>query len=663
MKRINFSLLRKILFLLFTFVTITFTELRPIASMEVDSYVLPMISIQYRGSLVCTQEDIEQAKKDFPTIYEGVNCYDDLRSSKLNIIDENHWYTYYFPIYAIICMPMKLLLQLIMVDQSKCFAITAGLLLLLTLYLYFKEEDEDAQPYKKYFVCFLIIISPIWFNIHYIGIEPVAYSLIFLAMLFWRKQKYKLSAFIVSVVCMANPAIMGLGIAIFIDYIIKLLSEGKELFSKKSMIKVVELCACYLPSLIPFIVNYYYFGKLYTAIATGGVEDSIFDRSLAYMFDLNLGISSFAPILMILFWISVVWSIRNRKRQLFMQALAYIFMVVICSNMIHINSGMIYCARYQMWMYPVLAITVYDFLSICAKKRTKLQYGIAIGTLMVSCLFMSYNLVYPYTEMSKISKKILDISPSAYISICDSTFNSRVNHIDGGYNPQGIAIYSDSVTGEIRKIQYRNTDEVKRELLSIIKNCDDTINDVTWIEKNLKATDGKVHYINIGRNNREQFRELTDEEKKLSEDIGVFNYELGTLLSFDVNDPTANMYCVTGFSANEPGFTWTDGSYAKMRFDVADIQQDLTLQFNGFNFWKKQDVLIYADDNYIGKVAVDENDIYSINIPQCFVEDGSVVIKFELPDAESPMNVSETTDSRLLAIGFENIVLFESIQD
>lgn len=510
MKRMNGNLIKKIIYVLFAFVTITITELKPTTWMEVDSYVLPMISIQYRGSIVCTQADIEQAKIDFPTLYAGVNTFDDLRSAKLNIIDENHWYTFYFPIYAVICMPTKILLQFLNLDQSKCFSITAGLLLILTVFLYLKEEKKVGKPYSRYLICLFIIASPIWVNIQYIGIEPVAYSFIFIALLFWRKQHYRAAALVVSVVCMANPAIMGLGIAIFIDYFLSLFDGEKNILGvfKRNISRIIKMCICYVPSLIPFATNFYFFHKFYTAIATAGVEDTVFDRAMAYMFDWNLGIASFAPVLIFVFWISVAWSIKNKNRHLLLQAMGYISMLAFCSTMILINAGMNNCARYQMWMYPVVAITVYDFLNSLSAKREGVRYGIALGSLVITCLFMLYDWTYSYIDMSPISKKILDYCPNAYISFCNSTFNSRVNHIDGGYNPQEYAIYSDSNTGEIRKIQYRNTDENKKNLLAVIRNCDTSSNDLTWIKNELKETDGKIHYISIGRNKKTQFQKV-----------------------------------------------------------------------------------------------------------------------------------------------------------
>lgn len=78
---------------------------------EIDSYALPMISIQYRGSLLMDPNDLKIAQIDFPNLYDGINSYDDLRSSKLAVTTDGQWKSAYFPIYSMICIPMKLLLQ------------------------------------------------------------------------------------------------------------------------------------------------------------------------------------------------------------------------------------------------------------------------------------------------------------------------------------------------------------------------------------------------------------------------------------------------------------------------------------------------------------------------------------------------------------------------
>ena len=100
---------------------------------EIDSYVLPIVSLQHRGSIIIEQQDIDQAKIDFPDLYFGINNYDDLRLSKLNKIDNDHWISFYFPVYAMVCLPVKLLLNLFYLNQQQAFTMTNAIVLLIAL--------------------------------------------------------------------------------------------------------------------------------------------------------------------------------------------------------------------------------------------------------------------------------------------------------------------------------------------------------------------------------------------------------------------------------------------------------------------------------------------------------------------------------------------------
>lgn len=472
---------------------------------EIDSYVLPIESLQHRGSIVITQEDIDYAREDMPYFYENVYTYDDLRASKLCKIDEEHWLPYYFPIYAMLCLPMKLILQLAGLDQHYAFTFTNGLMCALAFYLLYYYALKKKEK-KYYYLIILMILSPIWVYLHYVGAEPVMFSALIIAMLCWREKKYRISALIISITCMMNPAIMGGGIILFLDYFTDKYFEGKKLvINKDKIIDTIKLCSCYIPSLLPFAINYYYLGVLNPTSGTGNVE-SILRRSLAYFFDLNFGFSSISVVLLLLFIAAFFYSILKRKKQMFMECLAVIFTVVIISFHIHINCGMINTARYVLWLYPCYAFAIFEFLSVSLEEKKKLRMSlVTLSVASVGMVFCINGKSYPYTDFNNVSKFILDRNPQFYISFCDSTFNSRTNHIDGGYDLDGYAIYCDSETNEVRKVMYCNTDENKEALDMIITPPSEETGGKRFIDLMRQESDGKIHYVNIGRNNDYQY--------------------------------------------------------------------------------------------------------------------------------------------------------------
>lgn len=88
---------------------------------EFDSVALPIISLQYRGSFFPNESDIVQAREDFPILYDGVYNYDDLRANKLIKVTSDKWMPFYFPVYSFLCLPVKVVLQILNINQDRCF--------------------------------------------------------------------------------------------------------------------------------------------------------------------------------------------------------------------------------------------------------------------------------------------------------------------------------------------------------------------------------------------------------------------------------------------------------------------------------------------------------------------------------------------------------------
>lgn len=377
-------------------VAFIYTSIAKYSFSEVDSYVLPSISIQYRHSIIMTQADIDQAKIDFPNLYSNVNCYDDLRASKLVIM-------------------------------------------------------------------------------------------------------------------------------LFADYFFGEFMEDHKFFLKKDgLVKTLKLCSCYIPSLIPFILNKIYLNTWNPTVAIVKINgDSWGKRFLAYFFDLNLGIASFAMITVLLFLAALVYSIVKKNRRMFLECTAAILTIFLFASHRHINCGMRYCARYVMWVYPVVVFAVCDFLNHFFENKKRVQIIINTFSIICSVAVISFNGInYNRKDFSSVSKIILDNFPNLYVSFCESTFNSRTKHIDGAYFLEkmgGYSIYCDSKTGEIRKVLYINNSEVKERLSEIIQS-----NDETDFSSLFKTEDNDAHYyINIPRSSKTQYTE--DKVKALVLDIFKVN--------------------------------------------------------------------------------------------------------------------------------------------
>ncbi len=275
---------------------------------EIDSYMLPTVSIEYRGSIVMTQEDIDRAREDYPTLYEKVYDYDTLRSAKLNKCSDTEWISFYFPVYSLVCLPAKLVLQLFHAEQERAFPITNALLLIVTLVFVYRRLRVPV--FGKLSAILLLGISPIRHYIAYISAEAMLFSLITVALVLYQNKNYKLAAFLIAVASMPNPTVMAIGIVMVIDYLVRLFQNRKTVkpFSKAAILETVRYGCCYLPCLVPFAFNFIMM-RTGNPTAGGATLYMYGQRFLSYLFDLNFGFPSFAPVTLLAFFLLLVVSI------------------------------------------------------------------------------------------------------------------------------------------------------------------------------------------------------------------------------------------------------------------------------------------------------------------------------------------------------------------
>lgn len=474
---------------------------------EIDTYVLPLISLEYRISLIMEPCDLNQARIDFPNFYKDIYEYDDLRESKVVKIDDDHWVSHYFPIYAIICLPAKIILKLLGLNQEKCFSMTASLLLILAIFLILWDSwhNSDSSKPSGLFLVFLILLSPIWQYVLRIGIESIAFCTNVFVFILWRRKKYKSAALISSLISMANPTVLGAAIVIFIDCHFYVVKEYKSTnISLSTAIKnLLLLYLSYIPFLIPFVFNYFTYGRISRMVAAGTSSrgDGIIRRFLAYFIDTNLGVASFAIVVLLLFIISFIYSLFKRKWRLFAECSTSIITVALFSYMTHINCGMNLCARYIIWTYPMIAFAVSSFLHETIKKDY-LRVSVLCVVLCLTFFQLNYNGVYGGDELSNTSFFLLNNIPSLYFSPCPSTFAFRYGKCLYCYDFTGGLMYINPEDGKVRKILYYGNQDCVDEILFVLELEG---NDTSYLSKKMNKRDNKMHLISIDPWNKNQF--------------------------------------------------------------------------------------------------------------------------------------------------------------
>ena len=612
---------------------------------EIDSYVLPTISIQYRGSLLMNAEDLKRAQIDYPMLYKDINGYEDLRSAKLLVLPSGKWKSYYFPIYSIICMPAKLVLQLLGMNQEWTFGIT-NVLCMMALFIVLLRSNR-LLFIQKTIAILLMMASPSFLYVKYISAETMIFSFVGIAVLLFYERKYKSAAVITTFAGMCNCTVMAIGIVFILDYYAYAFvhNKGKRFrdFIKAEFWQSVKLALCFLPIFIPFLFNFLVKAKgvseyMYMLVQHGTLQ--YIGRVLSYFFDPNLGIASFAPVLEISCIGILIYAIVQKKYLAISLMSAFVATVVAYGSMWHINCGMLYCARYVYWTYPILVIFMSTVGYECI--RSRYQYvAVNLLSVFIGLILLNYNnnTYYNYLTFNNLTEKILDVAPGLYNPL-HSVFNSRTLSLDGGYDYNTPVIYYNG-DRYIRKIL-----AVKDDLKKLQELCAGSDDDMKWFESQVCALSDKKSYVSIPKKYKISYAP---------------KYEPGEYVLFYSDSYNADKY-VSGLSYKEDGFTWTDGKKVKVQCKINNPAKIIHGHIDLRMVNEEQSVTILA-----GGVEVYQNTIRNgmdIDFDFELPENGHLAdIEIQLPDAASPYSRGGSSDKRVLGLAIERMIFSESTND
>lgn len=478
----------------YAFVLLCLGCLGPMWYAEIDSNTLPLISLQYRQSIVVNQSDIEQAQVDFPELQKDVGSPEDFRSAGLQETTDGNWLSYYFPIYPLLCIPVKLLFSFLSLDQQRCFFVTNALLVSgALLFLYIKLK---VSPLRRILAVLMLAISPIVYFVCYLNYDAFIFAALTVAMVLYYNGNRNWSALFVSLGAMPNSTVAAIGLVMIIDYGIRVLWKNRRqhilLTIKQYFGETVRYAICFIPCLIPFAVQGYYLGR----DTFSGAADTTnwLPRFLTYLFDPALGFTLFAPIGLCLFFVFAVLSVVKKNYRAFTWIGMFLAVVGAYSLMPHINCGMLFCARYVAWSYPLIPVFLTAFGAECFNKKTAFYLCMA-GSVVSSFALMLVNPLIGDYQYNTTSKWLLKNVPFLYNEY-SATFYCRTLHIDGAYDQTGPAYYKDDVTGQIYKLIYRADPGTGEQVLSDLKGDQASMDYLeTQVEKN--GEDGKFHYINF----------------------------------------------------------------------------------------------------------------------------------------------------------------------
>jgi hypothetical protein len=122
-------------------------------------------------------------------------------------------------------------------------------------------------------------------------------------------------------------------------------------------------------------------------------------------------------------------------------------------------------------------------------------------------------------------------------------------------------------------------------------------------------------------------------------------------------------YRVSGWSASEPNFTWSEGTSAKLALPISAVAGGLTLKVNiaALNHPPQlptQPVEVYANGQKVGEWQVGNVAEFTAAIPGDVTKDGgTLTLEFRTPKAASPKSLGVNADPRVLGICLTSLEL------
>lgn len=611
---------------------------------EWDDYTFPVVTILEDHRFSIYEQDIPLIKEYFQEWSDAIG----INSLSGRFTRDGGALTWYFPTYAMVCIPMVVLLRFLGLPAVYAFAYTnffSVMLVLIAVYKWLKISDRT-----KMLLIILLSINPIMFYYTLPSGEALIYAFLAIGLIAWYNGWHKRAAVFVSLAGTLNITIMSIGIIMIIEYGIKLISGKKREESWRCFVKsriggVVQYGCCYIIGLIPMIYFYYHTGFINLTASyetfTQGTEQT-WKRFVAYIFDLNFGILPYYPLVLILGIILLINAIIKKNWRCITWFLAFGVNVYLYSVMIHINCGMLGIARYNSWGSLILVFTVCLFGEEIA--YSKWMNCIQKGGLYVNIIVLTL-IVYAYgptgaentfcADWTPIAQYFLDHFPGLYHPL-HSTFNARTNHIDGGYNYELPIIY----TGE---------DGYIRKILAVEDNADQLREMLVSENGNNEQLYEKINKLN----EKESYLSFSYPEKV----IMCALYHVGDTLSFTDESCNALQYMKYGFSVAENWGTWTLDDEFGLSFRTMSEAKTLIgkIECGAFNGSQSYKVYVNGVLASTGNAAGEPIE-FEFSNPG---ENGIIDIRVETPEAVSPASLGQSNDQRVLGLGIASMIFDE----
>ncbi len=379
-------------------------------------YLMMQISFQNHGSFDVTSEDIDDAKAYFENeIFDTI--YKDRADTTLIEANNGKLYAKHFGLYSVIGLPLSRVFHFFGLNPAKAFMVMNlgyWLVALVVVILFLKIDD-----WRKTLLIAFLTFNPVYFYLSWVHTEVFIFALVVMGLVFWNNRKFIPAMLLTSVAATGNLAVLALAFVIGLDFVITSFKDSKSL--GKVVKSTLPLLVCALPGFIPVILSFIHFGTYspVAAVASVGASDYPTDSrlwaALSYIIDPNQGMLIYSALIIPAFIVLVAVNLIHRERLLstVLNLFCAALLLLIISQELHINCGMSFIMRYNVWMLPLYAFFVVNNLKKFWQGVT-IVGGSSVWALILIFIMVNSGLTNCYLEFTPVGKFVLESFPTVY---------------------------------------------------------------------------------------------------------------------------------------------------------------------------------------------------------------------------------------------------------
>ena len=605
-------------------------------------YILQTVAFQNHFSFGITEEDLNEAQEEFYNQAESLGAE---YNNEIHMHESGSAkYSNHYGTYSALVTPVKRVILALGIYPLWAFSITNYILWLVAIFVVFFCLRTNAK--RKFCVLALLVFNPIIFYLPWSHSEMYIFAFMVIGLVFYYNKQYGRSIFFLSVSAMQNLGVMPFAMIVGIDYIVECMQqykgEYKKLdfaeFAKLFCKKVIPYGIFYIPAFLPLISTYIRFGT-YNLVADVAMEDKyLFHKAIDYVFDLNLGILPYEPIVLICFILMAIIGLKKYTRPIIINLVGVFGMLYIIAHQIQINSGMQNIMRYNVWIIPVLIFFIVMNLNI-DKDNGKRLITVCVSEAVFTTGIIGYIFAgggsFGCYEFAPWTKVIMNSFPEIY-NPTHGIFYSRASGVESYGSPKPV-IYNNNA-GYIRKILLSK----EAEKVFYSENwtlVDSQGNSVDKNKLKTKMVDERQYkYINI-----------KDNCQHLNE------YKLGDKIFFASEDYNADDYVQSGISGKEEKMSWTDSDEVHIGMLLNDSAPLIKGHIDVVGtFYHPQEVTILINESevFCNKIEGDQDIDFVFENPKNKIVNMTIL----LPDSLSPAKLRIPEDGRTLGISIKEMV-------